>query len=395
MPRCNGITKHGLQCTYSAKNDTERCGVHKAYDHDVQREELRVLCQRMYFIREMDEMFRISTLRMTAVRNMNKDQLLAFIHESEDLIRPDYEGYDGPFIPRFRTVIYNHSFRAAAERRVPAHLHHQVYLLHNWMDFMYRSLADNIPEFRGLTMRQLYSNEHATTVIAPRIIAMWNGLQEPLRVAIRRAVNNLRILGQPFAINLHPHTSIQAPPPPAIQQFITDNQNVHRKDTVSYIENVFKQLKKISVPESQRTLGEILVHCVGMKPEAQIQMVRMYHAGDSIYEHKRAYPRALDAVWAFITRHDNKKELYARMSQEMNDNIGMCAQGNLSRICNVLCGYIEGFQPPVPQGVLVQNKMAAIAMDSEGNKVGRAKDALRELLVPESEWGPWIEAFDE
>jgi hypothetical protein len=79
----------------------------------------------------------------------------------------------------------------------------------------------------------------------------------------------------------------------------------------------------------------------------------------------------------------------------MNDNIGMCAQGNLSRICNILCGYLEEFKPPVPQGILVQNAIAAIAMDSEGNKVGRATSALKELLVPESEWSVWLEALEE
>ena len=79
----------------------------------------------------------------------------------------------------------------------------------------------------------------------------------------------------------------------------------------------------------------------------------------------------------------------------MNDNIGMCAQGNLSRICNILCGYLDEFKPPVPQGTLVQNAIAAIAMDSEDNKIARAKDALRELLVPESEWSVWLDAIEE
>lgn len=399
MPRCNGITNNGMQCTYAAKNDTGRCGIHKHNDAQTQHKELVTLRQRMQFIRTMDEMSRINVIRMMAVRTMNKEQLLVCIRESEDLIRQDYEGYDGPFIARFRDVIYNHSYRHAAERHVPERLRHQVHLVHDWMDFMRRALIMHAgPVFAHITPRQLYNNEEASLVVVPRLIASWDGLTEQAKIAFRRAINNLSVLGQPFAITLRTRLLMNEPPPaprPAIQQFVNDNQNVHRSDTVKYIENVFRQLKKIGVPETQRTLGEILVHCVDMKPEAQVQMVKMYHAGDPIYEHKRAYPRALDAVWAFISRHENKNELYGRLSQEMNDNIGMCAQGNLSRICNVLCGYIEGFQPPVAQGILVQNKMAAIANDSEGNKIERAKAALRELMVPESDWAPWIEAFEE
>jgi hypothetical protein len=163
---------------------------------------------------------------------------------------------------------------------------------------------------------------------------------------------------------------------------------------VRYVEKLFSDLKKIPVPGDQKTLGEIMIHCK-MLPTAEVQMVKMYHAGDSIYEHRRAYKRALDAVWAVIRTHENRAELYVRLAEEMNDNVGMCAQGNLSRICNILCGYSDAVKPPVPQGIMVQNKMAAIAGDSEGDKIGRAKAALRELMVPEEEWAPWIEAFDE
>jgi hypothetical protein len=42
----------------------------------------------------------------------------------------------------------------------------------------------------------------------------------------------------------------------------------------------------------------------------------------------------------------------------------------------------------------MQNKISAIAMDSEGNKIERAKAFMREIGIPETNWGPWIEAIE-
>ena len=396
MPKikCSSIKRNGVQCASNAK-DNGRCGVHK--NHDVQESKLN-LRRRVFFIYMLDEANAIPRQLIQGAGWIphTVEEGLEHISVIEGLIRPQYD-WTRDFTEDKRREIDNSrriTDRQRAERRIPAFIRHQIRLMHDWYIHIHNILTNPERATRiTMTLDQLYNDGFIAEQLEPWVRANWEHLDHVQQRELRRAVVNMRILGQ---IGFEPIGRVLPPAPVrAVIEFITDNQNVHRKDTVSYIENVFKQLKKIVVPETQRTLGEILVNCDSMKPEAQIQMVKMYHAGDSIYEHKRAYPRALDAVWAFITRHDNKKELYTRVSQEMNDNIGMCAQGNLSRICNILCGYIEGFQPPVPQGTLVQNKMAAIAMDSEGNKIGRAKDALRELLVPESEWGPWIEAFDE
>jgi hypothetical protein len=114
----------------------------------------------------------------------------------------------------------------------------------------------------------------------------------------------------------------------------------------------------------------------------------------SIYEIPDAYPKALDGVWAYIRSHPEKDELYRRVKDELTDNIGMCAQGNLSRLCNILSGYLDGVIPPVAKGELIQQKISAIAMDADGDKVMRGRAILRELDVPEDEWEPWIEALE-
>jgi hypothetical protein len=72
----------------------------------------------------------------------------------------------------------------------------------------------------------------------------------------------------------------------------------------------------------------------------------------------------------------------------------MCAQGNLSRLCNILSGYIDGVAP-ISKSEILQQKISVIAADAEGNKVDRARTLLRELGFPEAEWGVWLDALAE
>ena len=47
-------------------------------------------------------------------------------------------------------------------------------------------------------------------------------------------------------------------------------------------------------------------------------------------------------MWQYIKSSDDKDDLCKILKQELQDNVGMCMQGNLSRLCNVLAGYLEG-----------------------------------------------------
>jgi hypothetical protein len=175
--------------------------------------------------------------------------------------------------------------------------------------------------------------------------------------------------------------------------FGNDSQNVHRTSTVSYIKQIFDTLMTIEVPANQKTLGLVLTNC-NLSDAATMQAVRFYTEKANIYEIDKAYTRALDAVVAYVEKHPERTELYERVTQELTDNVGMCSQGNLSRICNILSGYIDGIAPPVSKHEMMQNKISAIAMDSEGNKVERAKAYMREIGIPEANWGPWIDAIE-
>ncbi len=405
-PTCQAILATGLPCNHRAKQN-DKCGTHKNTDSNTSIDHIQRRIRYIYRLDYQNVLNFVLADRPLHWRPATVQVALEHVSVLEGLIRPLYPGWEGPFIQTNNTAIQERSgnARARAERNIPPNILRipgQIHVMHGW----YTGLRDMIVATNTLPLNEvgvdeLYNPITFAATVRPAIIAAWNRYNDARKDWFRRLVHNMRILNQAHLVELAAHVAL--PPDPAAaavaavrqgNQFINDNQNVHRKSTVDYIEKVFNELKKVPIQADQKTLGEILVNCT-MKAEAQVQMVRFYHAGESIYEHPRAYKRALDSVWAFIRKHENRKELYVRIGDEMNDNIGMCAQGNLSRICNVLCGYIDGFQPPVPQGTLVQNKIAAIAGDSDGDKVGRAKIALRELMVPEDQWAPWLEALEE
>lgn len=390
--KCNAIKRDGVPCGCIAK-DNGRCGTHKT--ENIQAYKWAIV-SRVLYIYTLDINNRIPVL-MKQPRGWcpaTVESGLEHVKAIQDLIRQDYV-WIGEFSASDNNKITQAAIisdRKRAENNIPAIIRHQVNLLHEWYLHLHLILTQtNRVTHIEMTIDQFYNTVFVTEILRPWIRDNWALLDIVQKRELHRGFHNMRILGQ-FSIS--DIVNVVPPAPVAVNEFVNDNQNVHRKETVDYINKMFASLKKIHIPKDQRTLGEILVKC-NMKPEAQIQMVKMYHAADPIYEHPSAYRRSLDHVWAFVRSHENRKELYVRLTDEMNDNIGMCAQGNLSRICNVLCGYADGFKPPVPQGTLVQNKIGAIASDSEGNKKQRATIALQELLVPEDQWAPWLEALEE
>jgi hypothetical protein len=92
---------------------------------------------------------------------------------------------------------------------------------------------------------------------------------------------------------------------------------------------------------------------------------------------------------------ERRSELYRRAWEECHESVGMCCEGHISRLCNVLVGFDEDFQPPVPFGEILQSKMAVIAgMDvSDEEKRKLANAFFDEHKTPQEERTAWLEAF--
>jgi hypothetical protein len=110
------------------------------------------------------------------------------------------------------------------------------------------------------------------------------------------------------------------------------------------------------------------------------------------------YRKTLDGLYMIVRKIesvDTKNELYKRVFEECFESIGMCCDGHISRLCNVLVGFDDAFLPPVPFGEILQNKMAAIAaleVETE-EKIRQATAFFTEFAVPEPDRAAWLEAF--
>jgi hypothetical protein len=74
----------------------------------------------------------------------------------------------------------------------------------------------------------------------------------------------------------------------------------------------------------------------------------------------------------------------------------MCAQGNLSRICNVLAGYLEGVGPQEPLADRLGRLLAPLVqVIDELERIRQACVILKENRVPPNEWITWVDPLLE
>lgn len=178
-----------------------------------------------------------------------------------------------------------------------------------------------------------------------------------------------------------------------LEQFVEDKQNVHTSVAVQNVKNLVKKILEIPVPpeyetDTLKTPGEIILECKLSKNAAWQMMVKYCEEVD-IYELGIGiYSKILNSVWQFIIKSDDKINLFKILATEMEDNIGLCHQGNLSRLCNILSGYII-----IEQKASIQEKLAEIRNDS--NRIEKAKDILNEYEIPPSEWDVWLSSFED
>lgn len=117
------------------------------------------------------------------------------------------------------------------------------------------------------------------------------------------------------------------------------------------------------------------------------------------------YQKVLDGLLAKVlgatessTQEDELfTELARRIWEECEEAVGMCCEGHISRLANVLVGFDEAFKPPVSAGEILQTKMAAIAelKVSHKHKLQRAVELMDELKIPVADRAPWLEALEE
>lgn len=194
------------------------------------------------------------------------------------------------------------------------------------------------------------------------------------------------------------HPAAPAPQPGELANFAHDRQNVHTTVAVRQTKDIIDRVLRIAVPAEYKspnlkTMSEVIGQCPLNKPSAK-QFADKYCADEDIYDYGPGiYARVTDSVWQFIRASPHKTDLCNILALEMNDSVGMCAQGNLTRLCNILAGYLEGVNMET-QAEQLQRRMAEVSkIENDTDRLAQGRELLRELAIPDVEWQPWLDAL--
>jgi hypothetical protein len=194
--------------------------------------------------------------------------------------------------------------------------------------------------------------------------------------------------------------AIVVPNPNVLARIANDTQNVHTQLVVEQTKKNVAEILKIPVPEEFKwqknrlslTYKTIIMFC-HLSPKSAWQFSSMYCSDATIYDMEPGiFGKVVDGVWQFISKSPDRTDLKKILASELRDNIGMCAQGNLSRMCNVLQGYLEGIgQKESVSTILGREFPKLINIPDAVEREARGVAILRENNVPEADWNDWLE----
>jgi len=179
-----------------------------------------------------------------------------------------------------------------------------------------------------------------------------------------------------------------------------DKQNVHTQPIVKQTSKSMEVLLSQKLPEEWDMKSVIESYLrrnklVGKHKTTLKDICKWYRTRTCRVNNDKLYAKMLDGLLVIIQNHTHKQELMKRFLEETSEAVGLCCEGHLSRLCNVMVGFDDRFNPEVTVKEILQQKMALIAgkdIPVEA-KVFEAFAIFKELKIPEEEYDAWIDAF--
>jgi hypothetical protein len=204
---------------------------------------------------------------------------------------------------------------------------------------------------------------------------------------------------------------VAVPPVPELGRIALDRQNVHTGVVNDRTNDGIARLCAVPVPESQDTRRNVL-HAFLEQGVAYEEAMIVWRDVEQWWHTERCrvgaadppdqlYRRTLRGIVAYVGRVESvetRTEIYRRLYQEAHDSVGMCCDGHLARLVNVLVGFDDAFRPPVSQGEMIQNRIAAIAAlegVSVEERIRQANAFFDEIAYPGADRVAWIEVLAE
>jgi hypothetical protein len=182
-----------------------------------------------------------------------------------------------------------------------------------------------------------------------------------------------------------------------LRAFAADAQSVHRSSVQNTTQRILNQIITRPVPADQETVFEINVdfnnpEIVGWRSEAY-KLTTMNMFTDEYFSLEAfsvRYGDVVDRVWAFVRGHAERVELTVRLAQEISEGTGMCANGKMARLVNVLQGYDETLDVEPPREAF-QSAIAALMNRPQAEREARARELFNEYRIPVDEHNVWLE----
>jgi hypothetical protein len=418
--KCQVYTIKGTQCSKAHKANSQYCGL-----HETKREETgphRFANEQLTIKQKFEVRNQITEFSTRRVQAGNDQRAIQAITDEQTIA-------EAHMTVRHRTELRELRDRQAAEiaangGRDPdqsANLgreirvmrlnmaHTRMWVMRRWFDIQNRNQFIAEMERVRTRARNMLTIPHITPVIVVTLEALiaqaTTSLDEFMARAMQDAENGGAIRGWGGEDVVPPAQRRGAvvmalPNPNVLARIANDNQNVHTQLVVEQTKKNVQEILKIPVPEIYRwqtkklsmTYKTIIMFC-HLSPKSAWQFSSMYCSDATIYDLEPGiFGKVVDGVWQFISKSPDKQDLKKILTSELRDNIGMCAQGNLSRICNVLQGYLEGIgQKESISEILGREFPKLMEIENEIDRLNKGKLILFNNNVPKTEWENWLE----
>ena len=260
---------------------------------------------------------------------------------------------------------------------------------------------------------------HRDAIGGDRLCRNHIGLRERQAVAghvLHQAIAAARIVHEAFRGEIRVHNGIhvadaavggggEAPrrPVPELQRLAQDRQNVHTAAVNRQTKEGEERL--LTTPTDGRQVGLRILRVFAARAGTLRDVMHVMNDVNEWYSRTtirepgdRLYGRLLEGLWALIDNQPRhvKDELVLRLWEEMTESVGMCSEGHISRLINVMVGFDDNFKPPVSLGEVLQTKIAGIAAMNipVTDKLSQARSLMTDLGVPSVEQTAWLEALE-
>jgi hypothetical protein len=189
-----------------------------------------------------------------------------------------------------------------------------------------------------------------------------------------------------------------------LKKLTDDSQNVHTRVINRQTRQYTEIIKNINVPKGQKTIDEIITAWLSdlKLPWSEISNVFIdmneWGSKATIFsESDYMYRKMIRSLWALIKTKTGEiyLEILKRLWEECLESVGMCGQGHISRLANVLSGFDSNFISSVSIMERFREQISDISNKdmSIDNKIKEANFIMDEIDMPLEERQNWIEAF--